>query len=208
MIYLRDMLDHIVYLVPDLKAAVARLSALGLPFSPGGRHLQRGTHNALLRLGPRSYLELLAPDPDSTIPPPRWMGIDLGQLPRISRWAVHAGANISQKAILLGKHTAVQSGQRQLPGGELLRWQLTDPGSSPATEVLPFLIDWGGADSVHPCDSLPDRGVTLGEFRLYHPEPAGINKKLRQLGLNEKAVRGDAPKLEACFHGRLGPCWL
>ena len=185
------MLDHLVYLVPDLPQAVERFTALGLPPTPGGRHPDRGTHNALLRLGPRSYLELLAPDPRSTVAPPRWMGIDLPGGTRISRWAASAGAIPSGER--------VQSGSRRLPDGRTLRWSLTDPGTTPSTDVIPFLIDWGNGP--HPADDLPDMGLRLHELRLYHPDPDAVNRELERMGIPQKAVRGPAPKLEAVIRG-------
>ena len=201
------MVDHLVYLVEDLGAAVARLAQLGLPCSPGGRHPSRGTHNALLRLGPRTYLELLAPDPRATVAPPRWMGIDRGELPRLGRWAIGAGADIAELANRLAPPPPVRPGRRQLADGTELRWRLTDPGSDPAVAVVPFLIDWG-QEGPHPCDTLPDHGVELRELHLFHPEPGRVNPLLAALGAQQKAARGTTPKIEAVFHGRLGRCVL
>ena len=203
------MFDHLVYLVADLNEAVRWFSDRGIPVSPGGRHLTRGTHNALVRLGPRSYLELLAVDPDTHISAPRWMGIDLpAPLPRISRWAVHAGAKITEQARLLGSHPEVQAGERRLPSGKTLRWRLSDPGTAPAVDVLPFLIDWGGPEAPHPTDALPEVGVELETLRLLHPDPGAVNGVLPQLGLTQKAVRAATPKIEAVLHGRLGKLTL
>ncbi|MGB3799770.1 MAG: VOC family protein [Lewinella sp.] len=186
------MFDHLVYLIDDLPATVAQFARLGVPTSPGGRHLSRGTHNALLRLGERQYLELLAVDPATHISPPRWMGIDLGNLPRISRWAASAGK--------MPDGQPLQSGQRDLPNGQTLKWKLTDPGSQPAISILPFLIDWG-ADGPHPADSLPDLGFYLDELRLIHPDPATINRQLQRLELPQRAIRGPSPKIEAVIRG-------
>ena len=191
--YLRDMLDHLVYLVPGLEAAMARFATLGLPFSPGGRHLTRGTHNALLRLGPRSYLELLAVDPTTDISPPRWMGIDLGNLPRLSRWAVHAGAtDFPQKAW--------QAGSRTLPDGRALNWQLTDPGATPATNILPFLIDWSES-ATHPADALPEVGVRLVTLRLFSPEAEKINVEIARYGVSWRATFAPTDRMAATIHG-------
>ncbi|WP_116108483.1 VOC family protein [Lewinella sp. IMCC34191] len=186
------MFDHLVYLVDDLAATVTEFARLGIPPSPGGRHLSRGTHNALLRLGHRQYLELLALDPHSDVPSPRWMGIDVGHLPCISRWAASAGK--------IPDRQPVQSGQRELPNGQTLSWKLTDPGVEPAVSVLPFLIDWG-TDGPHPADDLPDLGLYLAEFRLIHPDPAAIDGDLQRMGLPQRAIRGPGPKIEAVIRG-------
>jgi len=56
--------DHLVYAVPDLDAAVSDLERrLGVRAAPGGQHPGRGTSNALIAPGPDSYLALPAPDP-------------------------------------------------------------------------------------------------------------------------------------------------
>ncbi|WP_116128075.1 VOC family protein [Lewinella sp. IMCC34183] len=198
------MLDHLVYVVADLSIAVDRFSKLGYPPVIGGRHPARGTHNALLRLGDRSYLELLAVDPATSVPPPRWMGIDLVDAPVLSRWALHAGAEIVRMAELLGSGTEVQAGSRDRPDGETLSWRLTDPGPEPAVSVLPFLIDWGGAEAPHPADTLPDLGLYLTELRLFHPAPDRVNPVLHALGSPFLAHPGDTDRIEAVFTGPAG----
>lgn len=61
--------DHLVVAAAGLDAGAAWLEAhLGAPLAPGGRHAAMGTHNRLLRLGPRLYLELIAIDPDAARP--------------------------------------------------------------------------------------------------------------------------------------------
>ena len=190
------MLDHLVYLVPDLGAAVAQFAPRGLSFSPGGRHMTRGTHNTLLRLGTRSYLELLAIDPTTSIPAPRWMGIDLGTLPRLSRWAVHAGAESFPARDW-------QAGSRQLPDGRTLRWQLTDPGTAPATVVRPFLIDWSES-ATHPADTLPEVGVELVELRLFCPDAEAVNTELERYSVPWRAVPATELRIEATLRAPWG----
>jgi len=69
--------DHLVYAVPDLAAAVEQIAAdWGVRPDWGGQH-PNGTHNALLALGPHTYLEIIAPDPQQPTPSqPRSFGID------------------------------------------------------------------------------------------------------------------------------------
>src|SRR3954454_8828451 len=54
-----DRLDHVVIAVRDLDAAIARYDALGFAVTAGGRHVGRGTHNAIVRFG-LDYLELIS----------------------------------------------------------------------------------------------------------------------------------------------------
>ena len=55
------LIDHLVYAAPGLAAAVADVEErLGVRARAGGRHIGLGTHNALLALGPRTYLAAAA----------------------------------------------------------------------------------------------------------------------------------------------------
>src|SRR5260370_35424682 len=56
--------DHVIVGVADLEAGIGRLARLtGVTPVRGGRHPGRGTQNALLSLGPHTYLEIMAPAP-------------------------------------------------------------------------------------------------------------------------------------------------
>ena len=193
------MLDHLVYVVHDLPAAVAKFTAAGYPPSVGGHHTERGTYNALLRLGDMSYLELLAIDPHTEVPAPRWMGADLVQEPGITRWAVHAGAVSDRRPMM--------AGSRRLADGRTLRWQLTDPGVEPAIDLIPFTIDWSDSEA-HPANDLPDLGLSVEHLLLWHPDPESVNARLSAMGLPQTAVRGAAPKIEAVLRGPKGKMQL
>jgi hypothetical protein len=191
--------DHLVYAVPDLDAAVADLERrLGVRAAPGGQHPGRGTRNALVALGPDSYLEILAPDPAQPAPPGgRWFGVDPAGPARLAGWAAKGAdltrlaASAQARGVPLGP---VVAGSRQRPDGVTLRWTLTDPGVSPALSLVPFFIDW--ADSAHPA-ATASRGPVLEALRGEHPRPEVAREPLAALGIDLPIQQGPRPALVA-----------
>src|SRR5262245_20044404 len=83
-------IDHLVYATPALQHGIDAIEKpLGIKASAGGQHPGLGTRNALVALGPTSYLEIIGPDPEQPKPAgPRRFGIDDLQAPRLVRWVV------------------------------------------------------------------------------------------------------------------------
>ncbi len=193
------MIDHLVYASPDLDSAVAALAdLLGVRAQSGGQHPGKGTRNALLALGPGSYLEIIAPDPDqSDHTGPRWMSVDALDTPRLLTWAAsgHDLAARRQRALAHGVPLGpVSSGRRLRGDGVLLHWELTEPEPLIAGGIVPFLIDWGS--SPHPSFSaIP--GVRLRAFRAEHPDPAPIRAMMQELELPLRIDHALAPALIA-----------
>jgi hypothetical protein len=191
-------IDHLVYGTPDLETAVSDLAArLGVAAVPGGSHPGRGTRNALVGLGPGSYLEILGPDPGQPAPKtPRWFTIDELRAPRLVGWSVRradletCAAAAAAAGLPLG---AIGSGSRKLPGGQVLRWRFTDPAVRAADGVVPFFMDWGAGP--HPADGLRHE-VRLAELRLEHPDP-GPGALLRRLALGVEVRPGPLPRISA-----------
>ena len=192
-------LDHLVYAVPDLDAGVADLEErLGVRASAGGRHPGRGTRNALIALGPDSYLESLAPDPEQPHPAAgRWFGVDENAPARLAGWAAK-GADLERvvtsaatRGVPLGP---VVAGSRQRPDGVTLQWTLTDPGVTSGVTLLPFFIDW--AASPHPAATAA-RGPVLVSLRAEHPRPDLAREPLAALGLDLAIDAGPRPALVA-----------
>jgi len=199
-------IDHLVYATPDLNTGIEAIEKLtGVRATPGGQHPGRGTRNALIALGPTSYLEIIGPDPEQPAPPnPRPFGIDGLKAPRLARWVVKGqnleqlAAEASRKGIQLGE---VTSGKRQRPDGVLLTWRYTDPRVDLADGLVPFFIDWG--ESPHPAATAA-KGLTLIALRAEHPDAARVRKILTQLGLDLPVRTGPAPALIATIDSPRG----
>ena len=198
--------DHLVYATPDLEAGVARVeSVVGVRATAGGQHPGQGTRNALVRLGPASYLEIIGPDPDQPEPgEPRRFGIDTLRSPRLVRWAAKGRdlasmvADARRHGVMLGD---VLPGSRRTPSGVLLSWHLTDQRTIIAGGIVPFFIDWG--QTPHPSAAAPT-GATLVGLRAEHPDPAAVIEILERLGVSMPVTRGPVPALVATIRGPRG----
>jgi hypothetical protein len=200
------IVDHLVYAAPDLAVGVTRIARLlGVEAAAGGQHPGRGTRNALVSLGPRTYLEIVGPDLDRPAPSrPRWFGIDSLREPRLVTFAA-ATVNIdelAERASLAGVGLgAVGQGHRTRADGVELVWRFTDPASVVGDGVVPFLIDWG--TSPHPAATAPDGGA-LVSLRAEHPDPASVERCLSVLDVEMEVVNGRAPALVATIRTRHG----
>src|SRR5690348_9700663 len=155
-------IDHLVYAVSDLDRGVAEMERLlGVRAVPGGRHLGRGTRNALLGLGGRTYLEVIAPDPAQS-QAPSWFRVSDLQAPTLVTWAaasrnLEADAAAAERAgVRLG---SIIAGERTRTDGVELRWRYTDPSTFIADGIVPFLIDWGATP--HPSSAIPSGGMLI-----------------------------------------------
>lgn len=190
-------IDHLVYGAPDLDAAVDELARrFGTRAAGGGKHVGIGTHNALLSLDARTYLEVIAPDLEQPNPAnPRPFGIDELTAPRLVGWAV--GCDDINAAIGRARAAGYDPGDaiemtRTTPLGTVLRWRLTlnALGGGP----IPFLISWG--ETEHPAASSP-QGLRLESLTIEHPEPEQLETMLNALGVNVAVNRADAVALVA-----------
>ena len=198
--------DHLVYATPDLQRGIDRIEQLlGVKATPGGQHPGRGTRNALVALGPTSYLEIIGPDPEQPTPAqPRPFGIDALKVPQLVTWAAK-GRNLDALArdavrdgVKLGE---VIAGSRRRADGVLLTWRYTDPRTVVADGVVPFVIDWG--QTPHP-SSTATPGASLVGLRAEHPDPPPVEAALKRLGLELRVQRGARAALIAAVDSPRG----
>jgi len=191
-------IDHIVYAVPNLEWGIDHIHNLvGVRPTFGGYHTTQGTKNAILNLGNQIYLEILAVDMDNTaFSNNRWMGIDLIQNPKITRWAIKSSDLLSDVAVLSKNNPSLghkSKGERKMTNGELLQWEMALPLSTPEVELMPFMIDWKDS-AAHPTDGLSD-ACRLNRISFYHPEPARTQSSFNELGIHEQINLDHQPKI-------------
>lgn len=189
-------IDHLVWAAPDLDQAASRLSALtGCPVQSGGVHLNVGARNALLGLGERTYVEVLAPDPGQNTAAAA-MNLKALKAPALYTFAVasprldQVGKRLEQAGL---PHAGVIPMSRRLPTGQLVRWRLLMPTGHAYGPLAPFFIDWG--DSPHPADGLAG-DCRLKSLTLTHPEAWSLKILMEKLEI-EVDVRTGAAGLTA-----------
>ena len=187
--------DHLVFAVADLDRGIELIERLtGVRAVIGGRHPGLGTWNALISLGPATYLEIIAPDPGQPdFSGTRPFGLDTLPGPRLVTWAART-SDIEAIAGIGAGPGVVMSGSRRRPDGALLRWRFTDPAEVVENGVVPFFIDWG--DSPHPAASAPP-GATLAGLSVEHPDPERIIGLFRRLGIDIPVIPAAEPALVA-----------
>ena len=208
---LREVLsrvDHLVYASADLERGIAEVEQLlGIRASLGGQHPNWGTRNALVALGPNSYLEIIAPDPDHSPPAEgRPFGLEALGSSRLVGWAAKGSGltnfrdAAAQHGVELGR---VLSGSRKQADGTVLMWKLTDLRCVIADGIVPFFIDWG--TTPHPA-LVASRGATLVSLVATHPDADRVRQMLRVIGVDLPVDAGRAPALMAqidCPNGRV-----
>ena len=195
------MLDHILLGCADLDQGIAFVEErTGIRAAFGGIHPGRGTRNALLSLGERRYLEIIAPDPGQPVLK-QHSEIREMSAPRLISWAAHPGDldGVAQKLRSAGvAFVGPSPGSRKRPDGRVLNWRslgLVDDRKG----LLPFFIEWS-RDSIHPATDSPS-GCRLHEFGIAVPDPAGLTRLLTRIGIDVPVEKGAQAQLRARIIG-------
>src|SRR5215469_7805 len=200
------LLDHVLLGSSDLERGIAFVEQhTGVRASFGGVHPGRGTQNALLSLGERRYLEIIAPDPQQQgVTWPLLATLKQLSRPKLVGWAAHP-RNIAALAAQL-KRSGIAAdgptpGSRKRPDGKVLHWQTLNLKDY-ANGLLPFFIKWS-ADSVHPSYDAPS-GCTVLRLELLTPDPAALARLASAMSLDVPVAKATTPQLRAVIRGHRG----
>jgi hypothetical protein len=198
-----NAVDHLLLGASDLDQGIAWVEkTTGVKAVAGGSHPGVGTRNALLSLGGKQYLEIIAPDPAQTA---FNFQIDVRKLavPRLITWAavttdVNAVAKIAREAghQIFGP----RDGSRARPDGKTLKWKTMGVMNTlgvQGVEPVPFFIEWA-ADSLHPSQD-SSKGCRLSSIELEHPDPAAVRETLGKLGIEIDMKPAKEARLKAAL---------
>ncbi|HEX8882250.1 MAG TPA: VOC family protein [Candidatus Acidoferrum sp.] len=198
------LLDHILLGSSDLERGIAFVEQhTGVRAAFGGVHPGRGTQNALLSLGERRYLEIIAPDPKQSSVE-QYSAITKLKEPRLIGWAAHRddlekfAEQLRQEGI---EFEGPQAGSRQRPDGKVLHWKalrLKDDHGG----LLPFFIEWS-PDSIHPSVDAP-KGCTLTRFEATTPDTQDLLHAISRVQLDLHVATLDHPSLRASMSSPKG----
>lgn len=196
------MLDHILLGCNDLDRGIDFVEKhTGVRAAFGGVHPGRGTRNALLSLGEKHYLEIIAPDPQQPNAPDHY-GLQKLTEPRLVTWAAHPGDLTQFASHLTAASIAFEGptpGSRQRPDGRLLQWKTLNLKDD-REGLLPFFIEWS-PDTIHPSADAPSGCKTFG-FRLVAPDNSELEDLCKLLELDVSVTHGAPSEF---FANILGP---
>jgi len=197
----KTVVDHLLLGAADLNQGLVLVKEkTGLSPVIGGSHPGVGTRNALLSLGSRQYLEIIAPDPAQQV---FMYQTDLRELqePRLITWAAATRdiGTTAQRARHAGLEViGPRDGSRKKPDGEVLHWKtlgIKNSFTSSAVAPIPFFIQWGEGVQ-HPSQDAAT-SCRLESLEFVHPESAQVAEMLRKLGIKAKVKPGQEARLTA-----------
>lgn len=194
-----DQIDHFVWASPNLEQGCAEIERwFGVTPDLGGSHPGLGTRNALLSLGTKVYLEIMAPTSDA--PPLGSVGDRLAQLdaPGLATWVLRSNDLETLAAIAApGSEPATRLGpvptERLTPQGERLAWNLLFYTRHAFGGLVPFMIDWKA--SPHPSLNAPVGGSVMS-FAVRSTQSDRLNALFGDIGIEAKSVVGETDALQ------------
>ena len=185
-----SVVDHLLLGISDLDSGLEWVEKMtGVKAAIGGVHPGRGTRNALLALGGKTYLEIIAPDPKQS---EYKFDIDIRKMtePRLITWAAKSD-DIDALAKRAKEHSfeilGPRDGSRARPDGKILKWKtlaVNNQFGNQSMEPFPFFIQWS-ADSMHPSQDSP-KGCELQSFEIEHPNAGELQNAFGKFGIEVK----------------------
>ena len=196
-----NAVDHLLLGTSDLDQGTAWVEkTTAVKAVAGGSHPGVGTRNALLSLGGKQYLEIIAPDPAQTA---YNFQIEIRKLatPRLITWAAVATdiQAVAKRAREAGHQVfGPRDGARARPDGRVLKWKTMGVMNTlgvQGVEPIPFFIEWS-ADSLHPSQDSPE-GCRLQSIELEYPDPVPVRQLLEKLGIGIEVKQAKEARLRA-----------
>ncbi len=170
---LKTYLDHIVIGAETIRQGVDYIQEeFGVDVPEGGEHPRMGTHNHLMKLGENLFFEIIAIDPEASVPKrPRWFDLDnpyiqaqLRTKPRLLTWVINTP---DIKSLLKGN--SFSFGLLEPMSRGALKWLVTIPedGRLLGAGLIPTIIQW--QEDFHPAAQMPDLGCSLLSLEIFHP---------------------------------------
>lgn len=194
-------LDHLLIGAATLESGIGWLEErTGVRAALGGSHPGLGTWNALASLGPRQYIEIIAPDPGQPGVETFYVpGLRAFPAPRVAAWAASVPDLTTRFGSALPSDFScapLRQGSRVRPDGTRLAWTLAFPRhleQGTFEGALPFFIEWE-SPAHHPGLSTPP-GLTLLSLSFEHPEPGALRAALHSLDLSSDIKAALEPRI-------------
>jgi hypothetical protein len=208
--------DHFVIGIDNLQKGIDSFQELtGVTAVPGGVHPHIGTCNALVSLGERCYLEIIAPAPsvDHSALDQKLKALFLNPLLQMNSltpylWAIGSDDLDLTVGLLQAigfSLSAPEKGSRQKPDGRPVEWRASFI-TQPEFPAAPFLIQWHDPLIAPAADS--PKGCSLRHFSVSGPQADLLKSIISTLNVNAKTSCTVEPVIEFTFDSPRGPVTL
>lgn len=204
--------DHFVVGINHLQTGIEQFRALtGVNAVIGGVHPHIGTCNALVSIGERSYLEIIAPDPaaDPARLDPELSALFRDPLSEMQKltpylWVV-GSSDLDHTVNLLSRQgidlSSPAPGSRKKPDGRLVEWRASFV-NPPAFAGAPFFIQWLDPSTAPATDS--PAGCRLEHYSVTAPGIGMLQKVKQSLALDVELYTAAQPAIEIILNSPRG----
>ena len=189
--------DHFLLGCSSLEAGIQFMKdKTGIEAVKGGKHPHIGTHNALISLGEKVYLEIIAPDPEAKSLIDSYAFLKEMKTPTLFMWAARTDnmGDLLKRVQEAGyKNSGILPGSRQRADASVLKWRSLSVETG-INSVIPFFIEWD-TSSRHPAVDSP-KGCSIISFEIEYPEPEKLKAVFTQLQIEVPLKQGIKASLQ------------